>query len=388
MNKTDRLRNRFRAVRRQTLVFTVALIQSFDCYKPTAESLQFSSLARSHCGRLIVVGKVIIDEYGKPNEGPGIVSVGGGGPQAALGAALALAVLSNDTSDPPKKQPITFVGPVGGDWAKPESDSLDYMLASAIESVVTIKGECLRTPRIQLWHDDFQQIQWMPIENSFGPNGADGLWNNRPSATDMIPLLGDNEMVSFHVILEAGMNGPGNGGDVRFLDNDVVKKKVAFLGIEPVAFPDQQSGKVSDEDASCMVSRLTYLSPGISLVSPDKPTFDAVHSSFWNRYDVAIRNGPMGSIVLVDGKPRMIPPATLTTPDGCPVNPTGAGNAYSGAMTALRSRGVSMEDAACIASAIGATFCEYSHVPPWSTSVLSRVRQAAVEVKEKLGMMF
>jgi hypothetical protein len=53
-------------------------------------------------------------------------------------------------------------------------------------------------------------------------------------------------------------------------------------------------------------------------------------------------------------------------------------------MTALRSRGVPLNDAACIASAIGAVFCEYKHIPPWSSNALARVRQAAEEVKRNM----
>ena len=330
------------------------------------------------------MGKVIIDEYGKPDEGPGILSIGGGGPQAAFGAAMALAALSNDTRDPPRKQPVTFVGPVGGDWSDSDAATLDSMLGSALESVVTIKGLGLRTPRIQLWHDELQCVEWRPIHDSFGPQGADTLWDNRPSATDMLSIIGDDENVCCHVVLEAGTQRPSQGGDVRFLLDDDVKKRISFLGAEPVAFADADSGKVSSEDADCIVSRLSGLSSALCLISPDNQIYDAINPSFWNRYDVGIRKGPMGSTVLEEGKSTAVSAATLATPNGAPVNPTGAGNAYAGAMTALRSRGVSLVEAACIASAVGAVFCEYSHLPPWSSTVLSRVRQATQEVREKL----
>jgi hypothetical protein len=163
-----------------------------------------------------------------------------------------------------------------------------------------------------------------------------------------------------------------------------VKKRLSFLGAEPVAFAESGSDRVSPEDAACIVSRLSGLSPVLRLVSPDNQIYEAIPPSFWNRYDVGIRKGPLGSTIVEEGRLATVPAATLVTPNGAPVNPTGAGNAYAGAMTALRSRGVSLLDAACIASAVGAVFCEYSHVPPWSSSVLSRVRQATAEVKEKL----
>ena len=48
---------------------------------------------------VIVVGKIIVDEYGPPDSRePPKLTVGGGGPQAAMGAALALAALDHADS--------------------------------------------------------------------------------------------------------------------------------------------------------------------------------------------------------------------------------------------------------------------------------------------------
>jgi hypothetical protein len=148
-----------------------------------------------HC--CVVIGKIIIDEYKKPGQDQAVVSVGGGGPQAAWGAAAALAVLdeqyrrrlkSSDPSDeyyselpPPPPQPVTFLGPVGK-WTKEENDSLLSVLQPAIASIHLIEESTLRTPKIQLWHDEKQDIQWFPLEGSWGETGADSLWRNRPSA--------------------------------------------------------------------------------------------------------------------------------------------------------------------------------------------------------------
>jgi sugar/nucleoside kinase (ribokinase family) len=207
------------------------------------------------------------------------------------------------------------------------------------------------------------------------------------------------------VISEGGANAPGRGQDIRFLQDVQVQQRLAFLGVEPVAFPDEVTGTVSRQDAERIVSRLTSLSPEAEasssslkttiLISPDLETYQAVEdadASFWNQYEVAIRKGPRGSVVLPQGgnsnskQPTtiLIPPATLDTWDGTPVNPTGAGNAYSGAMSALRSMKrdvLSLEEAACIASAVGAVFCEHEHMPPWSVEVLARVREAAAQIK-------
>lgn len=335
--------------------------------------------------RVIVVGKVIIDEYGKPGGGPAVLSIGGGGPQAAFGAAMALAILSNDASDPPAIQPVTFVGPVGEDWTDADAAALDNMLGAAIASIEVIKAPLLLTPRIQLWHDENECIQWRPLNNSFGPNGADNLWANRPSANDILALIGNDKSICCHVIVEGGTKGPGNGRDVQFLHNHDIINRLSFLGAEPVAFADAETGKISQGDADCIVSRLGGLSPTLRFISPDRDIYDAVPGSFWNNFDVGVRQGPLGSIVLHKGRQTStVPAATLVTSDGAPVNPTGAGNSYAGAMTALRSRGVSLNESACIASAVGAVFCEYNHIPPWSSNVLARVRQAAEEIKSKL----
>jgi sugar/nucleoside kinase (ribokinase family) len=217
-----------------------------------------------------------------------------------------------------------------------------------------------------------------------------------------LDMLGSNDkLVACHVICEGGANAAGRGQDIRFLQDAKVQHRIAFLGVEPVAFPDEATGKVSLQDAESTLSRMASLSPNASanlqiLISPDSETYQAVDDAdalFWNQYQVAVRKGPQGSVVLPQGGDSkhpaiIIPPAPLMTSDGTPINPTGAGNAYSGAMTALRSMksGVlSLEEAACIASAVGALFCEYEHIPPWTPEVLSRVRSAAEQVKGKLA---
>ena len=53
--------------------------------------------------RVIVIGKIIVDEYGAPDLQNPTISIGGGGPQAAWGAAAALAasdetILPNDNN--------------------------------------------------------------------------------------------------------------------------------------------------------------------------------------------------------------------------------------------------------------------------------------------------
>ena len=100
--------------------------------------------------------------------------------------------------------------------------------------------------------------------------------------------------------------------------------------------------------------------------------------------DVVARYGPEGSRIVVSNTSRCmnIPAAALETPNGQPKNPTGAGNAYSAALSTCRAKGLTLYESACIATAIGAVLCEYEHMPPWNWQVLSRIHRAAVQVQE------
>mmetsp|Transcript_13655 Transcript_13655/g.20794 ORF Transcript_13655/g.20794 Transcript_13655/m.20794 type:complete len:373 (+) Transcript_13655:1-1119(+) len=351
------------------------------CAITSALSMPSGQSQLNHVDRIIVVGKIIIDEYGQQSEGRS-VSIGGGGPQSAFGAAAALAAWSGNTSDPPKKQPVTFVGAVGEDWMETDTKTLNGMLGAALHSIELIKGPGLKTPRIQLWHDKDQTIEWKALNESMGPAGAEALWVDRPSAKEMLSIIGEDQQVSCHVDLEGGANAPGNGDDIKFLRHDEVQKHIAFLSAEPVAFPDK-SGFLSKGDAESVVSRLGYVSSALKLISPDEAIYKSIDSTFWNNYEVAIRMGSKGSLIRCGDSSKTIPAATLDTYNGEPVNPTGAGNAYSGAIAALRSRGVPIEKSALFASAIGAIFCEHDHIPPWTADVIEKVRRVAADLEKR-----
>ena len=339
---------------------------------------------------VVVVGKVIIDEYRKPCEDPRTtsigtrISIGGGGPQAAFGAAAALAViLGDDFSDPPSAQSVSFVGPVGGvDWTDREDTALCELLGAAIKSIHVVKGENLRTPRIQLWHDDEQNVQWRALNDSFGAEGADGLWNNRPCADEIMQIIGEDRKVICHVVMEGGAQSPGSGQDIAFLKNTEIQQRIDFLGIEPVTFADEATRIVSVQDAATCMQRIQQLSSLLKCVSPDMHLYKAVAEGEWTNLEVGVRDGPRGSLFIgTSGEPILIPAASLSTSDGRPVNPTGAGNAYSAALTVSRGLGLSTFDAACIASAVGAVLCEYNHIPPWTSTVIARIREATDEVR-------
>ena len=430
---------------------------------------------------VVVVGKIIVDEYGEPyphlNNSddsrsdkseikaaapPKSVSIGGGGPQAAFGAAAALAVwdrrsrftgdnniipasealISNSTS-------VIFVAPVGKDWTESETTALKSSLGASTSVVVhtenssfaasqndpskspdfpiiqthLIRSGCNKkseenngffTPRIRMWHDQDQKAYWYPLNDSFGADGADGLWRNNPSAEDLASIIEANKQngggngVILHGIAEAWTGAAG--GRLDFLplieNRDFLQRHLSFVGIEPVASGES----VTTEDAEVAASILHSCCETVEALSP------AENSVFWcpdrdldqtmEEHDlyqgnngsnillaVATRDGPRGSLLKEplrsqdnECSPTSIPAASLRTNDGDPIDPTGAGNAYSGAMTALLGNGVKLTTAACIASGVGAVVCEHEGLPPasdWSLTI-NRIEAAAREVEASL----
>ena len=504
---------------------------------------------------VIVVGKIIIDEYGNPDEEDNIVvvvdddvggdgdddenendedddessnshfiytctssknyggkniTIGGGGPQAALGAALALATLQyqrrqekdhmigtgddrhmdqyqdvelhNQTlSSPPPpppppsrppKQPVTLLAAVGElDFGDDEIDALMNDLGgvfegndscpSATPGVVLLKGQGCVTPKIRLWHEGPDQVlKWYAVDDSFGESGAGKLWKTVPSTDDYTGLilncttssssLSSQSKVSsstsststeeqsatarsmkpiLHVICEAGPTAPGDNCDSLPLVNEYIRQSISCLGIEPILFPDDD-GHVSTNDAVHCSNLLQSILNGQGMsagehndsfpvpvpvpviISPDKATFDAMAKnrcipstssasslSTFFLDSIVVREGPNGStfnlpaeIFEKDGPDSTgtgmsftsthIPAATLRSL----VNPTGAGNAYSAAFTTLRGSGCDEITSACIATGVGAVFCEYDHCPPYTYAVVERIHTASEEVLKQIQL--
>ena len=353
---------------------------------------------------VLVVGKIIMDDYRKPDQpqGDGRLSVGGGGPQAAVAASLALATLYKDTSLEP--QPVLFSGPVGGlDWNDQDQQALEELLAPSVEQIIVDKSPDHQTPRIQLWHDNDQNIQWRALEGSFDDIGANGLWQNRPSVKVIEELLAasttrkqeQSSTLICHAIIEGGgESGTGKGLDASFLWDNDLRDKIDVLGIEPIVFCDEATGTVRSEDAQVCTDRILKLDK-VDILSPDKDLdeqLDYVRLS--NIATIGVRNGPKGSLLKIpryqDDRDTSIPDrisipvpcASLVTPDV--VNPTGAGNAYSAALTTCLGSGAGLIESTCIATAIGAAFVEVEHVPEYSLATLGRIRDGVEDVKRQL----
>jgi hypothetical protein len=355
---------------------------------------------------VVVVGKIIIDQYGDPSKRSKLdlptLTVGGGGPQAAWGAAAAIAVrdhfFGDDTSQQtnlvselPPKQPITFMAPIGlKNWSSQHAKALETLLSDVLDvSPILVESEAHITPTINIWHDENELQKWHPVDGSFDSIGADELWRNRPSADDILTALPDNsDSIVLHCILESGYNAAGKGNDSLFLDNSELLSKSFVLGIEPIVFPDDKTLKVSNGDGE-NVRRLVrrarnQMHDKLLIVTPDRACFDSAFvdedSCIDTSTEIVVRDGANGSFI----NQHQIPSATLQTLNGKPINPTGAGNAYSAAYVACRGTGSTPKEAAVMATAVGAVVCEYEHLPDWSWDVLERIAEAAKEVDAKL----
>ena len=390
---------------------------------------------------ILIVGKTIVDEYGHPNttttrsssENSSSIIVGGGGPQAAIGSALALAARDymkrqeddtinkeNILLEPPPKQPVYFMAPVGDlDFGSTEEAALLEILEPAVcYPPRLLRGKNLVTPRIRLWHESTpdnqaQTLRWYALNDSFGDQGAGGLWGSVPSEKDYIDLLDtivDSSTTRIkpilHVICEGGAQAPGSNGDSRPLLATDLRGRISFLGVEPILFAEESTGVVSAEDAQHCMSLLRSIMEATTadsttsapvVISPDMPAYQAMQetnggdnlvskSQFLDSW--AVRNGPKGSVIVQSMETELestagtmvVPAAKLTEL----VNPTGAGNSYAAAYTVLRGSGCDAIESACIATAVGAVFCEHSHCPPYSWEVIQRVVHASQEVRERI----
>mmetsp|Transcript_32621 Transcript_32621/g.59814 ORF Transcript_32621/g.59814 Transcript_32621/m.59814 type:complete len:116 (+) Transcript_32621:90-437(+) len=100
------------------------------------------------------------------------------------------------------------------------------------------------------------------VPGSFGEEGADGLWRDRPSARDVLDAIdegynydnndndnndndeddGNNNNVILHAILEAGDTSAGGGLDALPFFDSMLMDRVSSVGIEPIVFPNEVTG--------------------------------------------------------------------------------------------------------------------------------------------------
>jgi len=424
-----------------SLLSTNAAVSAFVARHPAAKEI-------------VIVGKIILDKYGPPNNNNNNdnnnsqkddnnddsrgITIGGGGPQAAWGAAASLAARDyllqkkiydggdEDYNRIIKHQKITFLAPIGTkNWTPSMTEQISQLLPPMVKVVLIPSADHI-TPTINIWHDEHENVRWMPVDGSFDDVGANGLWQNRPSAQDILTAIlqeeddGSNNSndIILHAIIESGSKPTGEGLDaLPFLDNELMSR-VSSAGVEPIVFADDVSGKVTYEDSYAVTTTINKIrqsficahrayssrtfdevkndgnnNKSLFVVTPDRPCYEGMisHTNFTisegnteegnEFFETIIRDG--GNGCFTNNNEMKMPAATLRTVDGMPVNPTGAGNAFSAAYVVCRGTGSSRKEAASLATAVGAVVCEYPHLPPWSSEVLERIVEGACEVNEK-----
>ena len=143
------------------------------------------------------------------------------------------------------------------------TESLGYLLPMLRTPPILVTSDNHVTPTIRIWHDEYENVTWDPVDDSFGMGGADGLWRVRPSARDILDAIdgsrvrgddgdGEDDMTVLHAILEAGACSAGGGMDASPFFDAYLMKRVVVASVEPIAFPD--AGAVSHKDARAMCS--------------------------------------------------------------------------------------------------------------------------------------
>ena len=309
--------------------------------------------------RVCVVSKIILDTI------RGTQHLGGGGVQAAVGVRLAA----------PESAQCVLVAPVGTDFDDAALDGLrhDYGVDATVEPlahVPTTPGEVIRY--------EGEEMLWEP-------HGWEG-WADLCEWQPVLPAAD-----AYHVIVEGG-----GDGEVRAVETAMaVAAGSGWQTAPPGERPLLSIEPVMHEVTRASVESLARLSAHADVVSPDLLTATRMARCF---ADVAARLGPSVTGEAVNGAEpprsrralgviargcaralRLRPTATLAIRDGARgsylwsprdgrlshapavadtevVDPTGAGNAYAGALCAALAGDMPADEAAGVASAVGAAF--------------------------------
>ena len=375
------------------LVFLILRLQACDCFK------------------LAVVSKVIVDTIS------GVQRPGGGGVQAAAGARLSSAA---------EEAAIAFHAPVGRDFEASMLDPLsngyrvDVSHVSQLDTVETTPGEIIS-------YGDDDKMEYVPV----GWDGWDTLCSWEPPNVTGYDAL--------HVIVEGGGSGEVRSVLGAFADARAESpSRTLCIGVEPILHecsakaldglrevtriatmcsPDLPTARciaqvAAADDASEFTCRpadadTAVLSALRADIAEDGSSLAAMAAACFDELCMqpgailAIRDGASGSYLYTRPSPTApvwqwladigsreyewlahVPAAELEQV----VDPTGAGNAYAGALCAQLAAGVEPERAAALATAVGAAFCreaEWAPVEPeearrWvgtaSSEVLTRLR--------------
>ena len=354
---------------------------------------------------LAVVSKIIVDTIA------GQQRPGGGGVQAACGATLGLATTEGSVS-------VGLHAPVGTDFDRsllaPLSEyGIDTSTVQSLETVSTTPGEII----------SYDASETM----SFTPVGWDG-WETL-CAWDVPTLAGSTAeaIEAIHVIVEGAGAGEVRSTLGAYKQARRAGELVPTIGVEPVMHEVSEASLDGLSDvtrvatacspdlatAACMreiaestdtdaVRRPSDASPAAlealrsdnaQLLELCAATFDALCMQPGSV--LAIRDGSHGSYIYTRPAPGAPMYQWLTLERDFEwlakapavqlesvADPTGAGNAYAGALSAQLAAGAEVVDAVAAATAVGAAFCRAAEaVPARPEEVRTWVKEASEQVR-------
>ena len=303
---------------------------------------------------LLVYGKLVVDSIRLLSGARASNLLGGGGPQSVLGARL-----FTDS--------VGFLTRSGTDL---EPSHLDTLRGLGADLQGWHQFPHLQTPRLNF---SYGQDQIM-LEKDAQPISVvrqDRIWNDL-LAQDLTWPVAYKRAKGVHLVSE-------------FSNETMVRQALrlkaatgAMLSLEPLVDTNTQSN----------VDAMKSLIPRVDVVCPDldaalllcqtqNPMAAAMELHAMGPKYVAIRAGSQGSFVAGHTIPRavQIPPLEVTV-----VDPTGAGNAFSGGLAASLMEGVSLIEAACNATAAACAVLEVAGLPKYSEELTSQVQRRAEQL--------
>ena len=303
-------------------------------------------MGRAACLRVCVLSKIILDRVGDV----AAPRIGGGGAQAAVGALLAAG-----------EGECRLLAPAGIDL---DARLLGELEARGVVADIHLLPEVERTPGEDIVYDG-EEMRWVPIG-----------WEDWGKLTEWVPPVDNLELDALHVLVEGG-----GQGEVEAALRCASRPNPPFLSLEPVMH-------IVDAHAVEGLQRVSRLA---DVISPDLVTATHIatlasvplcaNSAIGSRRSLdraipaiargcahalelredavlAIRDGRRGSYLLspsygtIKGRQLLHVPSFSVDV----IDPTGAGNAYAGAICATLAMGMGVAEAATYASAVGAAF--------------------------------
>ena len=297
---------------------------------------------------LLVYGKLIIDTIRLESGTKARNLLGGGGPQSVLGARLFT-------------DRVGFLTRSGTDL---EPSHFDLLQGLGADLQGWHRFPHLETPRIGFWYDQDQIM----LEKDTDPSTVarqDKIWNDI-LAQDLAWPAEYEKAMGIHLVTE-------------YMDETMVHQALklkaetgAKLSLEPII----------DTIKNSNVESVKSLLPNVDIFCPDldaalaccktqDPLLAASELLSMGPKNVAIRAGSQGSFVADHSltKAVHIPIFEVDV-----VDPTGAGNAYSGAFAASLIEGFSLIEAACNATAAASTVLEVAGLPKLTGILASKAR--------------